>query len=308
MLTNQEFVQESLITNLYYLRTLREYCARIEVSLPKKYETYINESQSLAKRCESLGKELLNISNNRIPDEALKSEIFITKYTLEAELLTEKLFDIDINTNLSEIEESLTPGNIEATPDIVNKITDINNNIINLANDFIKFANNLLEKITNQEVFAFYYNSLNTYFISEIEVYISEVERLNQRLTTDPSYITDREFYRNAFLYGIATFIRGEIDPIYQDTWNEANNFCIEYKNIIKEYENMKLTPETQENMTLNSLELARRFKTFLEKCLDKLLKKELYFISAPITKDNALCAVNYFIYNLEKTSTKTSL
>lgn len=303
MLNDNEFVRESLIINLYYLRTLREYCARIEVSLPKKYESYINTSRNLAKRAESIGGQLLNLSNNRIPKDALLSEIFITKYTLDAELLTEKLFDIEINTNLSEIEESLVPGNIEATSEIVREITRINNEIINLANDFLKFASNLYEKINNQDVFAFYYNSLNTYFLSEIEVYISEIERLNQRLTTDPSYITDREFYRNAFLYGIATFIRGEIDPIYQDIWNEANNFTKEYKNIVLEYRNMQITPETQKNMTLNSLELARRFKTFLEKCLDLLLKKELYFISAPITKDNALTAVNYFIYNLEKTT-----
>jgi len=91
---------------------------------------------------------------------------------------------------------------------------------------------------------------------------------------------------------------------VYADIWNEANDFTIEYKNLVSEYENMKLTPETQKNMTKNSLELAKRFKAFLEKCLDKLLKKEIYFISAPITKDNALTAVNYFIYNLEKTST----
>lgn len=64
----------------------------------------------------------------------------------------------------------------------------------------------------------------------------------------------------------------------------------------------MTITIENQKNMTLNSLELARRFKKFLEDCINKLLKKELYFISAPITKDNALSAVNYFIYNLLKT------
>lgn len=301
MLNDKDFVRESLIINLYYLRTLREYCARIEVSLPIKYQDYIITSRDLANRCEIIGKELLNISNNRIPKEALESGIFITKYTLEAELLTEKLFGIDINTNLSEIENNLEPGDIEATPDIVNNITNINNRIITLANEFITFATNLYEKVSSQEVFTFYYNSLNIYLIEEVKVYISELERLNERLLNDPSFITDREFYRNSFLYGISTFIRGEIDPSYQDIWNKANLFTIEYKNLVLEYENMIITPENQRNMSLNSLELARRFKLFLEEIIEKVLKKELYFISAPITKDNALTAVNYFIYNLEK-------
>ena len=303
MLNDKDFVRESLIINLYYLRTLREYCTRIEVSLPKKYQEYIITSRDLAKRCEIIGKELLNISNNRIPKEALESGIFITKYTLEAELLTEKLFDIDINTNLSEIENNLIEGDIEATPDIVEKITNINKTIISLANEFITFSTNLYEKVSNQEVFTFYYNSLNIYLIEEVKVYISELERLNERLLNDPSFITDREFYRNSFLYGISSFIRGEIDPTYQEIWNKANEFTTEYKNIVLEYKNMILTPENQKNMTSNSLELATRFKTFLEEILEKVLKKELYFISAPITKDNALTAVNYFIYNLEKFS-----
>lgn len=303
MLNDNEFVKESLITNLYYLRTLREYCTRIEVSLPTKYEEYINISKDLAKRCEEFGEELIKISNNRIPESVILSGIFITKYTLECELLTEKLFDIDINTNLSKIENNLTPGNLEATSELVSNITKINERIIKLAEEFVNFASNLYEKVTNQEVFTFYYNSLNIYLIEETNVYISELERLNQKLTTDPSFVTDFEYYRNAFLYGIATFIRGEIDPIYANIWNEANDFCKEYKNIVREYENMKLTPENQKNMSLNSLELAKRFKVFLEKCLDLLLKKEIYFISAPITKDNALTAVNYFIYNLEKTT-----
>ena len=301
MLSDNDFIRESLITNLYYLRTLREYCARIQVSLPEKYQEYINISQSLAKRCEELGKELLQISNNKIPQSSIYSHIFVTKYTLECELLTEKLFDIDINTNLSEIEENLTPGEIEANEELVEKITNLNERIIILAGEFILFANDLYDKVKNQDVFTFYYNSLNTYLVSEVEVYIGELERLNQRLLNDPSFVTDFEFYRNAFLYGIATFIRGEIDPIYTETWNKANDFTKEYKNIVLEYKNMQLTPENQKNMTLNSLELARRFKTFIEECIEKLLKKELYFISAPITKDNALTAVNYFIYNLEK-------
>ena len=110
MINDNEFVEESLIINLYYLRTLREYTARIEVSLPEKYQDYIKKSRNLAKKAENLGAELLEISNNKIPEKALLSGIFLTKYTIELELLTEKLFGIDINTNLRIIEENLKPG------------------------------------------------------------------------------------------------------------------------------------------------------------------------------------------------------
>jgi hypothetical protein len=102
-------------------------------------------------------------------------------------------------------------------------------------------------------------------------------------------------------MQAIATYIRGEIDPIHKDVFDEANNFVIEYRNMLDEYENMILTPENQRNMTLNSLELAERLKAFVERCIERLLKKEIYFISAPITKDNELTAINFFIFGLKE-------
>ena len=53
MLNNNQFITESLITNLYYLRTLREYCARIQVSFQQKAEEYIKRSEKLAKSIKS---------------------------------------------------------------------------------------------------------------------------------------------------------------------------------------------------------------------------------------------------------------
>lgn len=301
MLNDNQFISESLITNLYYLRTLREYCTRIQVSFQKKAEEYVKKSEELAIRCEEIGNRLVELSDGNIPEDALKSDFIVTQYTLEAEKLTEKLFDVNIKTEITERELNIKPGTPNATPELILEIENINKEIIDLAKDFVEFATSIQNKVKNQEIFTFYYNSLNSYMIEEIRIYIFVLERLNQKLTLDPSFISDNEFWRNSFLYGVATFIRGEIDPLYDNIFKEANNFVLEYKNIVLEYENMQITPETQRNMTLNSLELSERFKLFIEKCLEKLLKKELYFISAPITKDNALTAVNYFIYILKK-------
>lgn len=302
MLNNKDFIKESIITNLYYLRTLREYTLRIELSLSNKYNNIKEIFTNLGKRCEEIGSNLLKISNNKIPKEVLNSQIFITNYTYELELLTEKLFNIDINTNLSLIEEKLIPGDIIEDESLINNITNINKEIITLINEFIINTTNLYNKVNNQEIFIFYYNSLNNYLIEEMNIYKLELDRLNQRLTLDPSFIEEFEYYKNNFLYNLSRFLRGEIDPTNENILEEVNSFILEYKNLVNEYKNINLTPENQLNMSLNSLELAKRFKTFIEKCLNLLLKKELYFISAPITKDNLLTAINYFIYNLEKT------
>ena len=43
MLSDSKFIENSLISNLYYLRTLREFCARVQLSLPSNYKEYIAE-------------------------------------------------------------------------------------------------------------------------------------------------------------------------------------------------------------------------------------------------------------------------
>ncbi len=301
MLSDSKFIENSLISNLYYLRTLREFCARVQLSLPSTYKEYIDTAGKLAKQCEELGREIMKYANGNIPSVALNSDIFVTPYTLRLEELTNKLFAYDINTDITKQELALEPGIPKPNPEIVKSLEEINQEALRIANEFINFSSELSNNIGNQNAFCFYYNSLNTNTVYEMNVYISILERLINKDNLDPLYVIDYEYGFNKLMAGIATYIRGECDPIYVDVVNQANNFVNEYSNLVLEYENIILSPENQKNMTYNSIELSKRFKLFVEDCLNKLLKKELYFSSPPITKDNALTDINFFIYNLEE-------
>lgn len=301
MLSDSKFIENSLISNLYYLRTLREFCTRVQLSLPSNYKEYIDIAGKLAKQCEELGSKIMKYANGNIPSVALNSDIFVTPYTLRLEELTNKLFAYDINTDITKQELALEPGIPNPNPEIVKSLEEINQEALNIAKEFINFSSELSNNVNNQNVFCFYYNSLNTNTVYEMNVYISILERLINKDNLDPLYVIDYEYGFNKLMAGIATYIRGECDPIYVDVVNQANNFVNEYNNLVLEYENIILSPENQKNMTDNSIELSKRFKLFVEDCLNKLLKKELYFSSPPITKDNALTDINFFIYNLEE-------
>ena len=302
MLSDNEFIENSLISNLYYLRTLREFCARVELSLPSFYTDYINKANDLAKRCENLGTLIVNnYANNNIPSVALNSSIFVTKYTITLEELTNKLFNYNMNTSITKNELNLKPGIPTSTKNLIEGLERGNNEALESANEFISFSEELSTNINNQDCFCFYYNSLNTNTVYEMNVYTLVLERLINRNNLDPLYVVDYEYGFNKLMSSIATYIRGECDPFYPDIVKEANDFYLEYSNLINEYENTTITPENQGNMTNNSIELAKRFKIFIETCIEKLIRKEIYFTTPPITKDNALTDVNYFIYNLEQ-------
>ena len=206
-----------------------------------------------------------------------------------------------MNTSITKNELNLKPGIPNPTKSLIEGLERVNDEALEIANEFISFSEELSTNINNQNCFCFYYNSLNTNTVYEMNVYTLVLERLINRNNLDPLYVIDYEYGFNKLMASIATYIRGECDPIYTDTVKEANDFYLEYSNLINEYDNLVLSPDNQKNMTNNSIELAKRFKIFVESIINKLLNKELYFTTPPITKDNALTDINYFIYNLEE-------
>lgn len=302
MLSNESFIEESLISNLYYLRSLREYSLQIQLTFPPNYIEYINKFKEFGQRCEELGTRITEYANLNINSFALESNIFVSNYTLKSEKLTEKLFNIDINTDITEKELMLKPGSISnPSDDLINIFNNINNDAIKISNDFKVFLNEIKIKIKNQEIFTYSYPSLFDVMEEEINVYLLDLNRLNAKSSTDPTFVIDYEYFFNNLLLGAASFIRGQIDPVYLDIFTTANNFVLEYQNIIKEYEILDLNPENQKNMTENSLELVKRFQEFITLCLENILNKEIYLIVPVIAIDNALTAANFFEYNLLK-------
>ncbi len=140
MLSDSKFIENSLISNLYYLRTLREFCARVQLSLPSNYKEYIDIAGKLAKQCEELGSKIMKYANRNIPSVALNSDIFVTPYTLRLEELTNKLFAYDINTDITKQELALEPEIPKPNPELIQALEEINQEALNIANEFITEA------------------------------------------------------------------------------------------------------------------------------------------------------------------------
>ena len=108
MLTEEEFYKESIDTNLYYLRTLRDFCINIELSFYGD-NPYKSRAALLARRSQDLGREIVTLTNGKVPTKGIDYQIYYTEYTLPIERLTEKLFGINLATDITEMELKLIP-------------------------------------------------------------------------------------------------------------------------------------------------------------------------------------------------------
>ena len=306
MLNDVLFVQESLIDNLYYLRTIQEFCMNIQLSFLENEQEYKTKAEGIRFHAEELRREVLKYANGGINAFALESEILVTKYTLTCEELTEKLFPIKIDTDITKQEVKLQPGVIEnPSAELMETLSNINQQAYQITNDLIGLCQDIRLQQSQNELFSYSYPSLFDYMIEEARLFEKNLERLIQKDNIDPLFAIDYEYWFHVAMKKEAMFVRGLVDPIHEDVHEIADAFVEEFQTIINEYRMIDITPDTEQVLVEKSMDLVNRFRQFLSTLIERLLDKQLYFIVEPIFLDNMYTEANYFYYVLKTVQNK---
>ena len=301
MLTEEEFYKESIDANLYYLRTLRDFCINIELSFYGD-NPYKRRAETLARRSQDLGREIVTLTNGKVPSKGLNYQIFYTEYTLPIERLTEKLFNLNLGTDITEMQLKLTPTDtFEVNDELITTLTSFNDRATSIANEFINLAREIRDEMTSNNLFSYSYPTMYNFMIITIELYIGELNRLKERIRKDPIIVLDTEYGYNITAYEITSFLRGLIDPNATSYIEVLNNILNEiYPQLLEDYNSLPLSPENQQNLTERSIAVIRRIRLLISNMLRDLLDDKLYFIIEPLAIDNFYRNINYFLYALD--------
>ena len=301
MLTEEEFYKESIDTNLYYLRTLRDFCINIELSFYGD-NPYKGRAALLSRESQDLGREIVTLTNGKVPSKGLNYQIFYTEYTLPIERLTEKLFNLNLGTDITEMQLKLTPiDTFEVNDELITTLTSFNDRATSLATKFINLAREIRDEMTSNNLFSYSYPTMYNFMIITIELYIGELNRLKERIRKDPIIALDTEYGYNITAYEITSFLRGLIDPNATSYIEVLNNILNEiYPQLLEDYNSLPLSPENQQNLTERSIAVIRRIRLLISNMLRDLLDAKLYFIIEPLAIDNFYRNINYFLYALD--------
>ena len=301
MLTEEEFYKESIDTNLYYLRTLRDFCINIELSFYGD-NPYKSRAALLARRSQDLGREIVTLTNGKVPTKGIDYQIYYTEYTLPIERLTEKLFGINLATDITEMELKLIPTDtFDINDEIIKSMTSMNERAVDIANEFIMLAREIRGEMTSNNLFSYSYPTMYNFMIITIELYIGELNRLKEMIRKDPIIALDTEYGYNITAYEITSFLRGLIDPNATQYIEVLNNILNEiYPQLLEDYNSLPLSPENQQNLTERSIAVIRRIRLLITDMLKDLLAAKLYFIIEPLAIDNFYRNINYFLYALD--------
>ena len=300
LLTDREFFIQSLRDHLYYLRSIRGFCITIELSFYKNNNEYINIAQNFASKCDELGREAISYTGGFVSREALANQIYVSEFSLPCELLTEKLFGIEIDTAFTQEELSFQAGmNENINSDIINNIKKLNEKALTFAQNFKMFCNEIRTKLDNNELFSFSYSDFFSYLFDEVDTYILDLQRLLAMEGYSPIYAVGYEYKFATTLQKTARFIRDWVDVSSKDVFDLATYYVNSFGEIIDLYLKASISPDVQETLAKNTNALLVDYQDFLRNILRRLLNRELYFITPPVSIDNIYTSVNFYKFVL---------
>ena len=301
MLNEREFFIESLRDHLYYLRTIREFCITIELSFYKNNEEYIMIAQNFANKCDELGREAISYTGGFVSKEALDSGIYVTEFSLPCELLTEKLFGIKIDTAFTKQELELKAGiNENINSNVISGIKSLNEKALTFAKNFSAFCVEIRDKLDTNKLFSFSYSDFFSYIFDEINTYISDLERIIRMEGYSPIYAVGYEYNFVTTLKKTAQYIRDWVDVKSIDVFDTASYYVNSFSEIIDRYLKASISPDIQEELSMQTSSLLSDYQNFLKNILRRLINKELYFITPPVSIDNIYTSVNFYKFILE--------
>ncbi len=298
MLSDEEFINQSITLNLFYLSNIRGFCINITLSFLDDY--CVNNAKKFVFRTEEILNSFIDEITGHVPIFALQSNFIITDYTLKCEYLTEKLFDIDLDTSITTQLQLLKTLPIKSNnKSLYNLMTDVNKNTFNLATEYIKFLTVIFNREINNELFSYSTPFLTRGVINLVTMHKDMLNRTIKKMAVSPTYITDYEFKMNEIMKLIAILIAARVDPSHEKIYIKANSFAIEFQVNKVNYINKDLSFEDQMNITKKLKRTMIRFSEFLEDIIIDVLNSKAYFIIEPIFLDDFYRMVNYAIYNV---------
>ncbi len=293
MLENKEIFNESLVNHLYFAGSIRSFCTTIGLTFFKNNQDYIDRAIALGYRATDIINKTINLMDKDLASEVINNDVYITPYTKDLSLLTEKLFDINLFISIDKDLKILKSSGKVNYDDVINKIDELNQESIILINDFKDFCSEIKTKLDNGELFSYSYPDFFNYMYDEISVYGRDIDRIKSKKDYTKFYLNEFTYYFNELLRESALYIRGFLDTKYQDVFDMASFYVNAFSNLTEKY----LKSNNNADLSIETEKLVVNYKKFVSDTIEKLLISKVYFITPPLTLDNFLTNINVYLF-----------
>ncbi|MFA5522854.1 MAG: DUF2935 domain-containing protein [Tissierellales bacterium] len=303
MLSNIDFVRQSLEIHLFFARIMKEHSFFLEVGFTPRDINYSQQADAYRIAFDRLLGDVILLSNGVISNSVIQSGELVTPYTLNAEMASSYLTGVQIQTSLTQAELGLAGGErIIPNPMIEQRVHMINQNALALISGLIDFKANILANVLSCNMFTVNYPLLIDHIMREAKLYLRMITRLQRREQIDVEReIYEQELFWNRIMAEHSKFIRGLLDPTEEALFNTANNFGKEFDQLTEDVKKAidKTVPISK--VTDESLETTKRVRDFNAQGTQGLIECKIRSIIIPLLGDHVLRESNHFIHLLRR-------
>lgn len=300
----KRFVTLSLETNLFFARIMKEHSLFLLAGFPCKDTAWIQKANFFRRQFEDLLRETVRVSNGMVNCDILESDELVTRFTIPAEEKTQRLTGVSIDSRISKMEQNLQSGcNFCPDDKMIRNIRQLNEKALNLVNGLIHFKENILREVRACRLFTANYPLLIEHIIREAKLYASILKDLQCNRQISYNDLRSKEDFWNQIMMEHALFIRGLLDPSEVQLIETADNFAMEYKELLEMAKSRDC--QTMDNLTRKSLEETLRYRDFKAAGTTGILECNILSIILPLLADHVLREANHYIRILENNCTE---
>ncbi len=234
MLSDFEYARQSLGTHLFFTRIMKEHALFLELGFTPRDKDFMRTADEFRLAFDDFLREVTAVSDGVVEVEYLRSGEVTTPFTLRAEKATEYFTGIVIDTDLTRMEEGMSPGrSTDSDGDLVRRVSMLNNRALDLLNQLIRFKTRILRDVTDCKMFTVNYPLLIDHITREAKLYHRTILNLQNREDIDlerDAY--EQELFWNRIMAEHSLFIRGLLDPTEDELITLANNFGNEFNEL----------------------------------------------------------------------------
>lgn len=298
MLSNSEFVRQSLELHLFFARIMKEHSFFLQVGFTPANANLVQQANTFRMEFDRLLADTISLSNGVVSNSVLQSGEVFTPFTLQAEMATAYYTGVNIPTALTQSEAALTGTSSTAVnPMLLQRVSMLNERAMGLVLALSQFKTNLLSDVLSCKVFTVNYPLLIDHILREAKFYFQLIRRLQVRENIDlQNEAYEQEIFWNRIMAEHAKFIRGLLDPTENDLLIAANNFGNEFDKLTQasiEAMNKSMPVST---ITNDNLKATIDIKKFKQQGTQGILNCKVKSIIIPLLGDHTLREANHYL------------
>jgi len=287
----------SLDLNLFFLRIMKEHSFFLEIGFTPRDRELAEKAGIFKQKFENLLCEATDLANGNVSCDLLNSHQSVTRFTLQAERLTNFYTGLPFNFELTRREEMLNPVCCRPCPQLEDEVEKLNRKAFHLTAELAEFKECLLQSVRCCRVFTFNYPLLIEHILREAKHFMEMLVMLSRRMDiTGRKELICQVLFWNRQMAEHAKFIAGLLDPSEEELIKAARMFGKEFDELTEEAERATRCAMDIAGVTAESREATERLRDFKAAGTRGLIDCKIESIIIPLLGDHVLREANHYL------------